>query len=288
MELLVLSARPDTQSNARLLEAAVGAGVGCRLIDATRVVASTDQRLLLGDDDLLEPRPDAIIVRVGNWRPSSLLSLLEVATTCGVATPNPPAAIRIGRDHWQTVMTLSAAGVPVPRSMVGADPEALATAAGALGLPVVVKQRRSRMGVGVIRCSTADHLEAVLDSLWRLGDEVMVQRFADAGGSSRRLMMVGERLIAAACFDPAPGEWRSNAARGGVVNAYEPTPREIEIALAAARAVGLGVCGVDVLMTNTGPVVCEVNPTPGFVSLERATGVDVAKAIIDFASSVES
>jgi RimK family alpha-L-glutamate ligase len=213
-----------------------------------------------------------------------LLAVLEAFIACGVATPNPPAAIRRGRDHWATAIALTEAGLPVPPTLAGADPEALAAeAVRHLGLPVVVKQRRSRMGVGVIRCATRDHLEAVLDSLWRVGDEVVVQRWLAEGERSLRLLVVGGAIVAAARFSAAEGEWRSNSARGGFAQAYDASADEKKLAIAGAAALGLGHCGVDLVIGDAGPVILEINPTPGFLRLEEATGIDVARALVEHA-----
>jgi RimK family alpha-L-glutamate ligase len=282
MRILVLSARPDTASNRRLAAAAVEAGVEIDLIDATELASDSTGGVLLCDRNLLTHRPEVVLARVGNWRPESLLALLETVTAQGVPTPNPAEAIRIGRDHWRTVHILAAAGLPVPLTLAGADPEALARAVQhRLRFPVVVKQRRSRMGVGVILCRSADHLEAVLDSLWRVGDEVVVQQYHDTRGSSLRLLVAGSEMVAAARFTAADGEWRSNAARGGGVENVELGHEVVELALAAARAADLGICGVDLLPTRDGMLIGELNPTPGFSALERATGVDVARVIVD-------
>ena len=282
MQLLLLSARPELRTNSRLCESAVALDVDVRLVDAVAVSALAANGGLKplgidGDDD----PPDAVVARIGNWRPESLLAVLEAVVSCGVSTPNPPAAIRAGRDHWLTTTLLTAAGLPAPPTLAGADPEALAAAVvNELGLPAVVKQRRSRMGVGVIRCETRDHLEAVLDSLWRVGDEFVVQRWMEGGESSFRLLVVGKEVVAAARFKAGEGEWRSNAARGGSAAAHEPTADEKRLALAAAGAIGLGHCGVDLVDTVSGPVVLEVNPTPGFLRLEEVTGIDVARALV--------
>ena len=282
MRILLLSARPDTASNTRLVEASVEAGVSLDIVDATALVAGHQGEIYRGVDTLFSQAPDGVLARVGNWRPDSLLALLEVMIARGVATPNPAPAIRIGRDHWRTVQVLTESGLPVPLTLAGSDPEALAAAAKChLQFPVVVKQRRSRMGVGVIRCGSLDHLEGVLDSLWRIGDELVVQQYHDTDGNSLRLLVVGSEVVAAARFSAADGEWRSNAARGGSVTGVRPEAEAIELALAATRAVGLGICGVDLLPARGGILIGEVNPTPGFVSLERATGVDVARAIVD-------
>jgi RimK family alpha-L-glutamate ligase len=168
--------------------------------------------------------------------------------------------------------------------LAGFDPESLAAGAIThLGLPVVVKQRRSRMGVGVIRCSTRDHLEAVLDSLWRLGDELVIQRWIAGGERSLRLLVVGGAVVAAATFSAAEGEWRSNSARGGSAVAFDPSPEEVTLAVTAARTLALGHCGVDMVAGEDGPMILEVNPTPGFLRLEEASGVNVARAIVEHA-----
>jgi len=285
MRLLLLSARPDLRTNARLSEAADELGVDFELVDGVTASASLvdgDLRPLGIDTD--RELPNAVLARVGNWRPESLLAVLEALVACGVATPNPPAAIRVGRDHWATAMALTVAGLPVPPTLAGADPEALAAEAVLhLGLPAVVKQRRSRMGVGVIRCATRDHLEAVLDSLWRVGDEVVVQRWLAGGEQSLRLLVIGGAVVAAARFSAAEGEWRSNSARGGSAEAHDASPDEERLAVAAAAALGLGHCGVDLVEGDTGPVILEINPTPGFLRLEEATGVDVARALVEHA-----
>ena len=282
MQILVFSARPDTASNRRLVDAATKAGIDIDVVDATGLIAGNFGDVYHGAETYFPRAPDAVLARVGNWRPDSLLALLEVETARGVATPNPAPAIRIGRDHWRTAQILAAAGLPVPLTLAGSDPEALAAAAKHhLRFPVVVKQRRSRMGVGVIQCRTLDHLEGVLDSLWRVGDELVVQQYHDTGGSSIRLLVVGSEVVAAARYQAANGEWRSNAARGGGVESVVPDAKATQLAVAATRSVGLGICGVDLLPAQEEILIGEVNPTPGFVNLEQATGIDVAGAIVD-------
>jgi RimK family alpha-L-glutamate ligase len=279
---MILSARPGTASNRRLVDSARSAGVDLDLVDATASVADSAGSLFNSDGSGFDRLPDAVLARVGNWRPDSILALLEAIGGQGVATPNPASAIRIGRDHWQTIRVLAAAGLPTPLTVVGADPETVALVAGRrLGFPVVVKQRRSRMGIGVIKCDGRDHLDAVLDSLWRIGDELLVQRYVETRGSSIRCLVVGRRVVASARFSATGSEWRSNAARGGRVEACSADERTSDLAVAAAAAVGLGICGVDFLPGEEATVIGEINPTPGFVALEAATGVDVAAAIID-------
>jgi ribosomal protein S6--L-glutamate ligase len=287
MRIVVLTARTETASNRGLMAAAATARISMDLINATELTVTDGGRVFGGREAPLSGTPDVVLARVGNWRPDSLLAVLETLAGRGAATPNPATAIRIGRDHWRTAQTLSAAGIPVPKTLAGADPEALAAAAKeGLEFPVVVKQRRSRMGVGVIRCRTLDHLEAVLDSLWRLGDEIVVQQYHETGGRSLRLLVVGSRVVASARFEAEGAEWRSNAARGGVVAGVAPDDEAIALAVAAAQSIGLGICGVDLLPTGDGVLVCEINPTPGFINLERATGIDVAGSIVAYLATL--
>jgi len=289
MTLLVLTARPDIATNRRLADAASRMGLLCHVIDATRAIVMSESRepaILVGPVNYLDPRPAAVIARVGNWRPDTLLAALQTAEDAGVFTPNPAAAMRTARDHWRTVVRLSRGGLPVPRSMVGMDPELTARAAAChLGLPVVVKLRRSRMGVGVILCRTLDHLQSVLDSLWRLGDEFLVQEYIHVGGMTTRVLVVGGAVAAAARFKSVGAEWRSNSAQGGTAEAADLQIGEREVAVAAAATLELGTCAVDLLAGPDGPMVCELNPTPGFVRLEEATGVDAAAAIVRFAAA---
>jgi RimK family alpha-L-glutamate ligase len=280
----LLTARPELEINRLFEHAALLRDLDMTTVDAARVVAisGSTSAIECGSQNFVDPPIDVALARVGNWRPESVLAALEILVAHNVATPNLPEAIRMGRDHWRTVQTLASHGLPVPRSIAGGDPEELARASASLSFPVVVKQRRSRMGIGVIKCDSRDHLESVLDSLWRLGDEVIVQQFVPTGGTSLRLMVVGGDVVAAARLTPHRDDWRSNAARGGSVEPYQPVRREIELAQAAADTLGLGVCGVD-LLPGEETVICEVNPTPGFLRLEAATGVDVAGAIVSYA-----
>ncbi len=287
MNLLILTARPDVGTNRRLVEAGYGLGADVEIVDATRVVVRTgggSTDMLLDGRNILEPPPRGAIVRVGNWRPETMLAMVEALQSAGVPTPNEAESFRTGRDHWRSLLMLSQAGLPVPKTLAAMDPERSAAAAvSILGLPVVVKLRRSRMGVGVIVCRQLDHLESVLDSLWRLGDEYVVQEWVECGGRSTRVLVAGDRVIASAYFEAANGEWRSNGARGGLARSGELDDRQVDLAVAAAKALTLGLCGVDLLEGPRGALVCEVNPTPGFKQVEQATGIDVASEIVRYA-----
>jgi len=288
MALLLLSARPSLKTNARLVEAGRIKGIELRLVDAVSVVASlggggeSSAGLL---PEIEHPEEWNVLARVGNWRPESMLSQLESACISGMKTLNPPDSIRCGRDHWRSLEAAVRSGLPIPRSLAGMDPEEMAkTGAEILGFPLVVKLRRSRMGVGVMRAESPDQLEGLLDSLWRLGEEFILQEFIPAGGRSFRLLVLKDRIVAAARFEAAEGRWRSNGAQGGIARAWMPSSMAEEMALRAADCIGLGLAGVDLLEGPDGLRLCEINPTPGFLRLEEATGIDVASAIVEAAA----
>jgi len=277
--LAVLTARPELAIYRELEAAGARLGWEVATVDATRAVAAA--RPPRAWDDGRPLAPAAVLPRVGAWRPESTLAVLEALQFAGARSLNDAAAIRTGRDHWATACALAAAGLPHPETVAGSEPEPLAAAAADLcGFPCVVKQRRSRRGVGVIRCAGRAELEAVLDAMWRLGEEVVVQRFCPPGGVARRVLVLSGAALAATEHRAAAGEFRANAARGAAVRAVEPPPEQSRLALAAARALGLGFAGVDLIPDGDGWLVGEVNPSPGWAHLASATGVPVAERLV--------
>ncbi|MCJ7442074.1 MAG: RimK family alpha-L-glutamate ligase [Thermoanaerobaculaceae bacterium] len=278
----VLTARPDLGVY-RELEAA-GDRLGHRVLtlDALRLVASAARPGVWSEGRALplgEVR--AVLPRVGNWRPDSTLAVLGALQRAGVPSLNDGAAIRTGRDHWLTACALASAGVPHPETVAGSEPEAVAAAAAAVcGFPCVVKLRRSRRGVGVIRCTGAAELEAVLDSFWRLGEEPVVQRFCPPGGVSRRVLVLEDEVLGATEHRAGAGEFRANAARSAEVRAVELDRGLAELGMSAARVVGLGFAGVDLIPDGERWLVGEVNPSPGWRHFAAATGVPVAERLV--------
>lgn len=278
----MLTARPELPVY-RDLEAA-GERLGHQVLtfDVLRLAARAAPPIAWSDGGEL-PLSDvrAVLPRVGNWRPDSTLAVLGAMQRAGVPSLNDGAAIRTGRDHWLTACALASAGLPHPETVAGAEPEALAAAAGALcGFPCVVKLRRSRGGVGVIRCTGAAELEAVLDSLWRLGEEPVVQRFCPPGGISRRVLVLEDEVLGATEHRAAAGEFRANAARGAEIRAAELGRGLVDLAVSAAEAVGLRFAGVDLIPDGQRWLVGEVNPSPGWKHFAAATGVPVAERLV--------
>lgn len=278
----MLTARPELPVYRDLEAAGERLGHKVLTLDALRLAARAAPPVAWSDGRVLPlTEVRAVLPRVGNWRPDSTLAVLGAMQRAGVRSLNDEAAIRTGRDHWLTACALASAGLPHPETVAGAEPEALAAAVGTLcGFPCVVKLRRSRRGVGVIRCTGAAELEAVLDSLWRLGDEFVVQRFCPPGGISRRVLVLEHEVLGVTEHRAAAGEFRANAARGAEVCAAEPDRGLVELAVSAAGAVGLRFAGVDLIPDGERWLVGEVNPSPGWTHFAAATGVPVAERLV--------
>ncbi|HBD19603.1 MAG TPA: 30S ribosomal protein S6--L-glutamate ligase, partial [Arenimonas sp.] len=151
------------------------------------------------------------------------------------------------------------------------------------GAPLVIKVLEGTQGIGVVLCETETAAESVIEAFMGLKQNIMVQEYIkEAGGADIRCFVVGDKVIAAMKRQAKPGEFRSNLHRGGTATAVELDEAETATALRAARVMGLGVAGVDLLRSKKGPLVLEVNSSPGLEGIEGATGVDVAGAIIDY------
>ena len=282
MRVAVLTARPDLPVNRELVEAGERAGVAVEVLGALALVGrAAPPAVWRLDEPLALAGVAAVLPRVGSWRPDSVLAVLEAMLAAGVPSLNNPDPIRRGRDHWRTIGALAGAGVPHPETLAGVDPERLAEAAArVLGFPCVIKARHSRQGVGVVRCTGRDQLDATLDAMFRLGEEAVVQRECRAGGVSRRVLVLDGTVLGATEHRAAAGEFRSNAARGAGVAVVTINGNLADLAVAAAAVLGLGFCGVDLFPDGERWVVGEVNPSPGWKHFAAATGIPVADAVL--------
>ena len=278
----MLTAKPELSIYRELVDAGERLGQRVLVLAACDLAAQASPPGVLRAGEWLDlGGMAAVLPRVGNWRPDSTLAVLAALIAAGVPSVNQPAAIRRGRDHWRTACALAAAGLPHPETEACSEPETLAAAAARVcGFPCVVKQRRSRQGIGVIKVNARAELEAVLDSLWRVGDEVVVQRFCPPGGVSRRVLVLDGEVLGGTEHLAREGEFRANAARGASVAAVELDAETTQLAVAAATVTGLGLAGVDLIPDGPRWVVGEVNPTPGWLHFRKATGVGVAERVV--------
>lgn len=288
MRLLVLSRQRLLHSTRRLHESAVARGHEVRVLDpfdAALAIGAGRPGLTAGGRSV--GRWDAAIPRVGTKGAAHAVAVVEQLESMGVATVNRAEAIRRARDKTGALQRLADAGLGVPATVALPGRAGLDAALERVGgPPVVLKLNEGTQGVGVILAESRAAVESILDTLWALDREVLIQAFvAESRGVDVRALVVDGAVVAAIRRTARRGEWRSNLHRGGAAEAIALEPAYETAATRAVAAVGLGVAGVDLLESAEGPLVMEVNPSPGIEGIERATGADVAGAIVRYAEA---
>ncbi len=202
----------------------------------------------------------------------------------GVFPLNESVAISRSRDKLRSLQLLSRKGVGLPVTGFAHSPDDIPDLISMVGgAPLVIKLLEGTQGIGVVMCETEKAAESVLEAFMGLKANIMVQEYIrEAGGADIRCLVVGDKVIAAMKRQARPGEFRSNLHRGGSASLIKITPEERMTAVRAAKVMGLNVAGVDILRSNHGPVVMEVNSSPGLQGIESTTGKDVAGLIISY------
>ena len=288
MKIVVLSRNPKLYSTQRLVEAAQQRGHEVRVLDVLRCymnITSAKPSIHYKGEDLQDF--DAVIPRIGASVTFYGTAVLRQFEMMGVYPLNESVAISRSRDKLRALQLLSRKGVGLPVTGFANKPDDiddLITMVG--GTPLVVKLLQGTQGIGVVLAETQKAAESVIESFLGLKASVLVQEFIqEAGGSDIRCLVIGEKVVAAMMRQAKEGEFRSNLHRGGSAKLVRITPVERDTAVRAARTMGLNVCGVDILRSNHGPVVMEVNSSPGLQGIEEASGKDVAGMIIQFIES---
>ena len=285
MKIAILSRDTTLYSTNRLKEAGEQRGHEVRVIDYLRCYMNITSRkpLVIFQGKELEGF-DAIIPRIGASHTFYGSAVVRQFELLGTFTANESQAITRSRDKLRSLQLLSRNGIALPVTGFAhstKDIDGLLDTVG--GAPVVVKLLEGTQGVGVVLAETKKAAESVIAAFRQLDANILVQEYIkEAGGSDVRVIVVGGRVVAAIKRTGAAGDFRSNLHRGGTAEKIRLTPEERSIAVRSAKTLGLNVSGVDLLQSNHGPVVMEVNSSPGLEGVEGATGVDVAGKIIEF------
>jgi ribosomal protein S6--L-glutamate ligase len=233
-----------------------------------------------------EPLPDyeAIVPRIGASITFFGLAVVRQFEQMDVYTPNTAAGIANSRDKLRAIQILSRHDVGIPATTFVRDrADVLSAVARVGGAPVVIKLLEGTQGIGVILAPDEAVAEAVIQTLQSTRQNVLIQRFiAESRGTDVRALVVGDRVVAAVRRRAQGDEFRSNVHRGGIAEAVELEPAFERAAVQSAQIMGLRVAGVDMLEGADGPLVIEVNSSPGLEGIEAATGLDIAGAIIDY------
>jgi len=285
MKIAILSRNPRLYSTKRLVEAAQSRGHEVRVLDHLRCymnISSSKPTLHYRGEDL--PVYDSVIPRIGasvTFYGTAVLRQLEMM---GVYPVNESVAISRSRDKLRSLQLLSRKGIGMPITGFANSPDDIQDLIKMVGgAPLVIKLLEGTQGIGVVLAETKKAAESVIEAFLGLNANIMVQEFIkEAGGADIRCFVVGGKVVAAMKRQGAEGEFRSNLHRGGSATLVKLTPAERKTAVNAAQIMGLNVAGVDILRSSRGPVVMEVNSSPGLEGIEKATGKDVAGMIIDF------
>ncbi len=284
MNIGILSRNAKLYSTHRLKEAALERGHDVRVVDYLRCymnITSAKPKVLFRGEELTF---DAIIPRIGATYTFYGTAVVRQFEMMGVYPVVESQAIDRSRDKLRSLQLLARAGVGLPVTSFAhstQDIEGLLEVVG--GAPVVVKLLEGTQGLGVVLAETKKAAESVIGAFRQLDENILVQEFIkEAKGADIRCFIVGGKVVAAMRRQGAPGEFRSNLHRGGSAESVKLTSMERATAVKAAKTMGLNVAGVDLLQSNHGPLVLEVNSSPGLEGIEAASGLDVAGKIIEF------
>lgn len=285
MRIAILSRNPKLYSTRRLKEAGIEKGHEVDIIDTMHCYMDiTSAKPSVRYKGKRLPFYDAVIPRIGasvSFYGTSVVRQFEMMGTYSI---NESVAISRSRDKLRSLQLLSRKGIGMPRTGFAHHPDKIDDLIKNVGgAPVVIKLLEGTQGIGVVLADTQKAAESIIEAFMGLNASILVQEYIkEAGGSDIRCFVVGDKVVAAMKRQAAPGEFRSNLHRGGSASLTRLSPEERKTAVAAAKTMGLNCCGVDILRSNHGPVVMEVNSSPGLEGIETATKKDVASMIIDF------
>ncbi|MDZ7870070.1 MAG: 30S ribosomal protein S6--L-glutamate ligase [Rheinheimera sp.] len=288
MKIAVLSRNAELYSTRRLVDTALARGHQVEVIDPTLCYMNINHNALsihyrgaaLEGIDAVIPRIGASITFYGN-------AVLRQFEMMGVYCLNTADAISRARDKLNSMQLMAREGIGLPvtgfADKPGDIPDLIEMVGGA---PLVIKLLEGTQGIGVVLAETRTAAESVIEAFMGLNANILVQQYiSEAKGADIRCFVVGNKVIAAMKRQAKAGEFRSNLHRGGTATAVKLNSAERKTALQAAKCMGLAVAGVDILQSKEGPVVMEVNSSPGLEGIEASTTVDVAGAILDYLES---
>jgi len=285
MKIAILSTNPRLYSTRRLMEAGKERGHEMRVINHKRCYMNiTSHRPEIHLNGVSIEGFDAIIPRIGASVSFYGAAVVRQFEMMGVYSVNESVAITRSRDKLRASQLLARKGIGLPVTGFANSPDDTQDLLKFVGgAPVVIKLLEGTQGIGVVLAETNKAAESVIEAFSGLKANFMVQEYIkEAGGSDIRCLVIGDKVVAAMKRQGKEGEFRSNLHRGGSASLIRITPEERSTAVRSAKVMGLNVAGVDLLRSNHGPVVMEVNSSPGLEGIETATKKDVAGTIIEF------
>ncbi len=285
MRVYVLSRNKELYSTKRLVEDGLAKGWDIKVIDYLRcTIEIMKNDLVVNYQGKILPTPDAIIPRIGASRTFYGTAMVRHFEMMDVFSTSGNLAIARSRDKLRSLQVLSKNGVDMPRTVFASNKsnakDVIALSGGA---PLVLKILEGTQGVGVVLVDSEKAAKSVLDAFYGMDVNLLVQEYIEeAGGADIRAFVVGGEVVGAMKRQGADGDFRSNLHQGGKAVLYKLSKKEKKVALKAAKAMGLGICGVDMIISKRGPLVMEVNSSPGLEGIEKSTNINIAQKIMDF------
>ncbi len=286
MNIGLLSVSLNVYSTKRIAEEAQNCGHYIELIDHTKCTVklrSGSPQIYLGDESITDDF-DAIIPRIGTNVTRHGAAIVKQFEMNGIFSTARSLGITRARNKVRTLQIMAKKGIPIPETLFSINPDNIEEQIKMLGgTPVIIKLQEGTQGIGVILAETQKSAKSILDTFYKMDTSVLMQEYIEeANGEDIRIIVVGNKVVASMKRSSALEEFRSNVHRGAETMAIIPTPEEQAIATDAVKYLGLGVAGVDLIRSNRGPLLIEVNASPGLRGIEEATGINVAREIVKY------
>lgn len=286
MRIAILATNPALYSHKRLRDAGEDAGHEIQVVNPLycymNVAASCPQIHYRGGEPL--PHFDAVIPRIGASNTFYGTAVLRHLETMGIYTLNESIAIARSRDKFRALQLLARKGIPMPLTSFAQSPDNTADLIRMVGgAPLVIKLLEGTQGKGVVLADSHQSAVSIINAFKEMHANILVQEFIqESCGTDIRCLVIGDKVVAAIKRQAKEGEFRANVHQGGRALKVKLSPQERTIAVAAAKTMGLKVAGVDLLRSNHGPLVLEINSSPGLEGIEKATQINIAGKIIQY------
>ncbi|MEE9361791.1 MAG: RimK family alpha-L-glutamate ligase [Cellulophaga sp.] len=286
MNIGLLSVSMSVYSTKRIADEAEKLGHYIELIDHTRcaVKLGLGQAKVFFENEDVTSEFDAIIPRIGSKVTKHGAAIVKQFEMNGVFSTARSLGITRARNKVRTLQIMARKGIPIPETVFSINPDTIDEQIQLLGgTPVIIKLQEGTHGLGVILAESKKSAKSIIDTFYKMDTSILIQKYIEeSNGEDIRIFVVGDKIVASMKRLSPNGEFRSNVHRGGSVVAIKPTTKEQQIALDAVKYLGLGVAGVDLIRSKKGPLLIEVNASPGLEGIEEATGINIAKEIILF------
>ncbi len=286
MDIGLLSVSINVYSTKRIADEAENLGHYIELIDHTKCsvkLGSGNPMVYYRNEDVTNAF-DAIIPRIGAKVTKHGAAIVKQFEMNGIFSTARSLSITRARNKVRTLQILARKHIPIPETLFSINPDDVEEQIELLGgPPVIIKLQEGTQGNGVILAESKKSAKSIIDTLYKMDTSILIQKYIEeSNGEDIRIFVVGQKIVASMKRTSAIGEFRSNVHHGGITEVIEPTAKEKHIALNATKHLGLGVAGVDLIRSKKGPLLIEVNASPGLEGIEGATGINVAREIIQF------